>query len=64
VNANNKADNPYAEATSKVFSFLKDRVSEFESHSKVLMSALDEVGKLHPFIGGSCAKFHRTKSYN
>ena len=29
---------------------MKDQVSNFVQHSKVLMNVLDEVGKAHPFI--------------
>lgn len=32
------------------FSMVKDQVSSFVERSQALMSVLDEVGKLHPFI--------------
>ena len=38
--------------TADGFSFVKDQVNNFVENSKVLVSALDEVGKLHPFIQG------------
>jgi hypothetical protein len=53
VNVKDHVDDTYAQATSKAFSILKDCVSEFASHSDVLMSALDQVGVIFPFIGGS-----------
>ncbi|KAF8549417.1 hypothetical protein OG21DRAFT_1488548 [Imleria badia] len=35
---------------SAAFSVVKDRVNHFVENSKMLMNALDEVGKVHPFI--------------
>ncbi|KAF8553591.1 hypothetical protein OG21DRAFT_1441706 [Imleria badia] len=35
---------------SVAFSVVKDRVNHFVENSKMLMNALDEVGKVHPFI--------------
>ena len=32
------------------FSMVKDQVSSFVERSQALMSVLDEVGKVHPFI--------------
>lgn len=31
---------------------IKDHISTFAEHSVVLIKALDEVAKLHPFVGG------------
>ena len=42
----------------EAFSFVKDQVSAFTQHSKVLMKVLDEVGKAHPFIQGNVALSH------
>jgi len=35
---------------SAAFSMVKDQVSSFVERSQTLMSVLDEVGKVHPFI--------------
>ncbi|KAI0699900.1 hypothetical protein C8T65DRAFT_296564 [Cerioporus squamosus] len=38
------------DTATQAFSFVKDQVSNFAQHSKVLMNVLDELGKAHPFI--------------
>ncbi len=40
------------DVAAQAFTFVKDQVSNFVQHSKVLMKVLDEVGKAHPFIQG------------
>lgn len=45
---------------SAAFSIVKDRVNHFVENSKMLMNALDEVGKLHPFIQGQFRVLHST----
>ena len=39
-----------SDTASQMYSVVKDQVSNFVQHSKVLMNVLDEVGKAHPFI--------------
>lgn len=39
-----------SDAASQTFALVKDQVSNFAHHSKVLMDVLDEVAKAHPFI--------------
>ncbi len=41
-----------SDAASATFSIVKDHVSKFADNSKILMSVLDEVAKVHPFIQG------------
>ena len=36
---------------------VEDQIKRFGESSKILMSALDEVAKVHPFIGGACRPF-------
>lgn len=33
---------------------IEDDIRGFAESSKVLMSLLDEVAKIHPFVGGEC----------
>jgi hypothetical protein len=40
---------------SAAFSVMKDEVSNFMQKSKVIMDALDELAKVHPFISGMLA---------
>ena len=42
-----------AVSQSAVLIGLEDRVKDFAESTKVLMAALDEVAKLHPFVAGS-----------
>ncbi|KAI0699891.1 hypothetical protein C8T65DRAFT_296383 [Cerioporus squamosus] len=39
-----------SDAASQVYTVVKDQVSNFAHHSKVLMDVLDKVAKAHPFI--------------
>ncbi|RPD68326.1 hypothetical protein L226DRAFT_527321 [Lentinus tigrinus ALCF2SS1-7] len=39
-----------SDAATQALGFVKDQVSNFAQNSKVLMNALDELGKAHPFI--------------
>ncbi|KAF5347531.1 hypothetical protein D9758_014525 [Tetrapyrgos nigripes] len=39
-----------SDTTSDAFSLVKDGISNFEENSKLLISVLDEVAKVHPFI--------------
>lgn len=36
------------------FKLLNEQVNHFAEHSKIVMDALDEVSKIHPFIQGMC----------
>jgi hypothetical protein len=56
-----------AEDANEAISFLKERLSEFESYSQTLMSALDELEKIHPFIASlslrpNCSYLNHTTS--
>jgi hypothetical protein len=49
---------------SAAFSVMKDEVSNFMQKSKVIMDALDELAKVHPFISGTPAFiFHLLNAY-
>jgi len=39
---------------------IEDHIRGFVESSKVLMSALDEVAKIHPFIGSKCTQLHKS----
>ena len=41
------------ELATQAFSVVKDHVSNFVQNSKILMGALDEVAKAHPFVQGT-----------
>jgi hypothetical protein len=55
------------------FSLVKDHVAVFVEHSTLVISVLDEVAKIHPFISGkhkqinisqvltSCSRSHRVQ---
>ena len=54
---NNVSSNAYTsiarnELATEAFSYVKDQVSEFTKHSKMLIALMDEVAQLHPFTRG------------
>lgn len=40
------------------FSIVKDQLNNFVENSTILMSVLDDVGKVHPFIQGQFRALH------
>ena len=42
---------------SPAFTILKDQVSNFAENTKILVSVLDDLGKMHPFIQGPSIAF-------
>ena len=50
VSGNSLVSVAQSDAATQALGFVKDQVSNFVQHSKVLMNVLDEVGKAHPFI--------------